>query len=1018
MRILGLDLGITSIGWALIEQPSSSSCMPQDTKLIDWGSRIFEAGMDDDIESGKGVSRCVKKRLKRSLRIQYSRRRRRRRKLIAILKDSGMLPDDLSPDFFVKTDAQLLDHLPKEQRGKLGHVIPYLYRKMALDRDMKPYELGRALYHLAQRRGYRSNRKQELKGDEDTGKVLNGIRTLKKSMEEAGARTLGEYFASMDPEVERIRSRYTERSMFEHEFRLICERQRHLVSPELEKELHRAIFYQRKLKSSSGLIGECRFEPGEKRCSFMREEAQLFRLYTSVDNLRVESKNGIRPLEPKEKALAVELLNGFNDTLDKSGKITLSELGKRLSLKKGEKFTLGDDEKSIYGNVLNSILYRVFGDRSKTMTAEEHAAFWHDMQSIEKESVLRSRLQRHWCLDDVHADIALKCVLPDDYCSLSLKALRTVLPDLLEGIPLHKILELQYPEKYHSGNTVLNQLPCIDMCGMNLRNPIVHRTLTELRYVVNAIIKKYGKPDYIRIELARNLKSTNKERERITRQNAKNEHDRAAIAARIAKEAGIEKPSRNDILKVMLADECHFECPYTGKSFSMVELLHGGAVHIEHIIPFSRSFDDSIKNKTLCYGEENVSRKRNMTPYEAYQGEQYAQILDRVRHFSGNMAETKLALFELKKVEPAEFLERNLNDTRDASRLAMSYRGQLYGGVVDGQGKRRIQACAGGCTALVRRAWGGNYILGEGEKVRDDHRHHAVDALTIAMITPEMVHRIANMTTEERKEKSISHKPLLGETLLEQGKTKLDRATVSHHVVNKIRGQLHDETIYSKNDGQTYMRKRLDSLSLKDIPLIRDKAIRLAVMQKLGVKDDSQDAVLALPAKSLDIFKDPKNYPTLRDKSGNVVNIIKTVKVACSVSTRTIGKGDSIREVKTNGNYAMSVFAKTDNQGQETAWCYSVVSLFDAYQRLKAKKPVIDRNRDGYVFKFSLRKGDIVTLDKDGKKLICIVRGISDVEIVCTPIQEARQQKELKAAKVWYRLSPSSAMRCNVRKYQ
>ncbi len=1019
MRILGLDLGIKSIGWALIEQPSLSKNMPEDTLLIDWGSRIFEAGMEDDIDSGKGVSRCVARRQKRALRIQYSRRKRRKKELTELLVENGLLPTDLNPDFFVQIDAKLLSAFPKEERSRLGHVIPYLLRKEALDRELQPYELGRTLYHLAQRRGYKSNRKKELKNDKDTGIVLNGIKTLKEAIIASGARTLGEYFSMVNPEIERIRSRYTERSMYEEEFALICERQRKLVSTELEKKLHKAIFYQRKLKSCSGLIGECRFEPGEKRCSFANEEAQEYRLYMSVDNLRVKTAEGIRRLTPEEHSGAIDILNGFNEMLDKFGRISLTNLGKALQLPKKEKFTLGEDEKTIYGNVLNSTLYRVFGDRCKSFTAVERKEFWHDLQSIEKEVVLKRRLVNHWSLDDEHAQIALNFVLPDEYCALSLKALRLILPDLKAGIPLRKILELQYPEKFRV-SPVLEKLPCIDACGIQLRNPVVHRTITELRRVINAIIDRYGKPDYIRIELARNLKNTNKERERISKQNAANEKERQRIAELIAQEAGIDKPSRNDILKVMLAEECGFECPYTGRHFSMTELLHGGAIHIEHIIPFSRSFDDSFRNKTLCFGEEN-QRKDNKTPYEAYQGEEYSKILDRVRHFNSVFADEKLRLFELRKVEPDEFLERNLNDTRYASKLAMEYLGRLYGGVVDGQGKRRIQACAGGCTALVRRAWGGNFVLGEGEKVRNDHRHHAVDALTIAMITPEMVRYIANMSSEERRTCFQSRSPLLGNVLLDQAKAMLDKATVSHHMVNKVRGALHDETIYSKDGEQTYKRIRLDSMSLEDVSKIRDKAIRIAVMKALGVEEDDVKALLASSSKPETVFKNGQNLPWLTDKNGKPVNKIQTVKVACNVNTRSIGNGDGKREVKTNGNYALSIFAETDGHGKDTKWFYRVLPLIDACLRLKKHLPLVEKKWPEYPsreFRFSLAKGDIVTIDMEGHDLLCIIRGISDAELVCVPVTDARQQKELKAAKVWFRLKPSAALKASLRKYQ
>ncbi len=156
MITLGLDLGISSIGWAILSENS------KERELIAWGSRIFEPGVEgttNEISAGKGVSRCAERRLKKALRKQYLRRRTRKKALLDILVSNGFLPENVNSDFFTKIDQTLLMQLPKTERNRLGHVLPYLFRKMALDRLLDKYELGRALYHLAQRRGYLSNRK-------------------------------------------------------------------------------------------------------------------------------------------------------------------------------------------------------------------------------------------------------------------------------------------------------------------------------------------------------------------------------------------------------------------------------------------------------------------------------------------------------------------------------------------------------------------------------------------------------------------------------------------------------------------------------------------------------------------------------------------------------------------------------------------------------------------------------------------------------------------------------------------
>ena len=1013
---LGLDLGVASIGWALIAEDNDKF------KLEAWGSRIFEQGLDagkgglDAISAGKGISRCAARRLKKALRRQYRRRRERKDDVKRVLTENGMLPNPLTSDFFVEMDRKLVQTLPESGREHAFHIAPYLYRKLALDRPLAKEEFGRAIYHLAQRRGYLSNRKQDLK-DKDSGKVKESIKGLRNAIEQAGARTLAEYFCAVDPEQQRIRTRYTDRAMYQDEFHKICEVQRELVSPDLEEKLFQAIFFQRKLKSSKGLIGKCELHPEHRRATMACEEAQLFRLLATVSNLRVGNKkeNTIRELTEAEHDAAIAFLNGYSEDFTLRGTVTLDKLGKKLGLAKGEKFMLGDESKDIYGNELHAALVRVFGvEKAASMTQEEQKKFFHDLNSIEKESTLEKRLREYWKLSPLQSEVALKIMLPDSYCAFSIQALREILPDLEAKIPLATILK----NTRASAGTVRDSfdlLPVFDSdeCGIDLCNPLVHRVITELRTVVNAIIKRYGKPNAIRIELARDLKTTTKQKENITRLNLQKEKERKEIAERILKEVGIEKPSRNDILKVMLADECNFECPYTGKHFSMLDLLYGKDVHIEHIIPYSRSYDDSFRNKTLCDASAN-SAKGNRTPFEAFSGEEYQRILARVARFKGPYAAYKLDLFKRDKIDEEDFMSRNLNDTRYASRIAMQYLGLLYGGMVDKNGKQRIFATSGGATALIRRAWGGNYLLGEGEKVRTDHRHHAIDAVTIALTTPDLVQRIAAMSPEKRRRLHESLTPLVDSELFTQAKQRLESVAVSHHVVNKMRGALHEETVYGKDfgDSERHVRVNLADCTPDDVAAIVDPAIRKIVLEKLG-KSKPEDVT----GDDLKIFREPANLPVLRDAEGTPVNTIKKVRVKQNLKTITIGSGDGVRNVKTGSNYVLAVFAKRNEKGEETEWVGEIVTLFDALQRKKRHQPIFEKERPGLVFKFSLKKGDIVKWTREGKDYLCIVRGISLPQFHLTLVREARKKDELRAAKLWFQPTISAAFKGKMQKF-
>ncbi|MBE6379569.1 MAG: type II CRISPR RNA-guided endonuclease Cas9 [Lentisphaerae bacterium] len=1014
MFTLGLDLGISSVGWALLREDCSKR------ELVAWGSRIFEPGVEgteNDIAVGKGVSRCAERRLKKALRTQYSRRRRRKKDLLDLLIANGLLPENVDSAFFCRIDNRLLMLMPKEERARLGHVLPYLFRKMALDRVLEKHELGRALYHLAQRRGYLSNRKQELKDQDETGKVKSGINALKQAMAAAGARTLGEYFSMVDPEVERIRSRYTERAMYQDEFRKICQAQRKHISAELEEKLFRAIFSQRKLKSCKGLVGKCRIYPERRRCSMATMEAQLFRIYDTVSKLRITCKSQVRSLTEDERLKAVEVLNGFNDLCNRKGKVALSELQKAVGLGKGEKFSLGDDDKEIYANELHNILYRAFGDKAATVSGQDREKFFNDLRSIEKNEVLHKRLTDYWQLSEEKAAEVSAIALPDKYSAFSLKALQEMLPDMAGGVRLSDWLKLN--NHTLAADKEFDRLPLVDddEVGFELRNPIVHRVLTEMRRVVNSIVERYGKPDKIHVELARDLKATNEERRKIDERNKKREKEREAIAKRIIAETGLEKISRNDILKVMLADECDFTCPYSGERFSMSELLDGGLVHIEHIIPYSRSFDDSFANKTLCVNKLNA-QKSNNTPYEAFgNSADYPEMLERVRHFKGVYAERKLELFKLDKVEPSDFMERNLNDTRYASKLAMQYLAMLYGGIVDKNGKRRVYAIAGGCTALIRRAWGGNYLLGEGEKVRDDHRHHAVDAMTIALTTPALVQEVARMTPERRREFEKKTQHFIDSNFYQQAKSMLDDCAVSHHVVNKMRGALHKETIYSKDysNGGAIRHKRIElkKLTKDHIANIVDPAVKNIILDKLGVANDYE-----VTNAMLKIFGDEGNYPQMLDRNGNAVNTIKKVRIACGVQTRTIGNGDGKREVATDDNYILAIFAKLNAQGEEIGWVGEVVTLMDAVQKKQRKEPLFEKNRPGMKFKFSLQKGDIVKTIQDGKAQLGVIRAFSsEIRIEYCSITDARIKKDIQAADAWNRQRISTCFKVKMQKY-
>ncbi|MCD6282989.1 type II CRISPR RNA-guided endonuclease Cas9 [bacterium] len=1025
-HILGLDIGPNSIGWALLGRENG--------EIAATGVRIFTAGLDDLELDGKGKSWNLKRRDARSVRRGIERTSRRMVKLAHILQNAGLLPlgaiDDgySRNEYFTRLD-QKLDY-------------PYKLRARALDEKLEPFEIGRALYHLAQRRGFLSNRKSVSEDEKEEGKVKESIGELQRQMDEAGARTLGEYFSQVDPHQERIRSRYTSRKMYEDEFQQIWEKQKEyysaLMIDELKAEVHEAIFYQRPLKSQKHLIGGCQLEDGQRRAPWALLSAQRYRYLSTLNNLIIKLPDG------SERELTEQEYEKLADHLEtnKELKFTTARGKKLLGLPKGAKFNLEEGgEKNIPGNRTAASLRKVFSDRWDELSDAEKGQVVEDLRSIVKDEALKKRAMDKWGLDEESADKLTRIKLDDGYCNYSRRALSKLVPLLRQRKHLQTAIRELYPDRWARTTRPLSVLPplreCEDPLLSELRNPIVSRALTEIRDIVNAIVGKYGKPAEIRIELARELRQTSKQREEATKRMRQNERERKQAAKKIIDETSLTEPKRNDILKVLLADECDWKCPYTGKTISIGALFGGHPqFDIEHIIPLDRCLDDSYMNKTLCDADENRNVKRGKTPYEAYHGTaKWDEIISRVGKFSGRAGREKLRRFKMTDEETEDFIagftSRQLNDTRYASRLAKKYLGLLYGGVdddgIDASGKRCVQATSGKVTATLRYLWGLNAVLGQAAiKSRDDHRHHAVDAIVVALTSSSAIKALsdaakrgASVARKYSKVKPPWH------TILEDARKAVLGITPSHRVNRRVRGALHKETFYSpprdesgrrSEEGEyVHVHQPLESLSARDVASIVDPVVRKAVedkLQQLGETD---------PAKA---FKDPSNYPRL--KSGQ---LIKKLRVRHKLEVVPVGQEEyRQRYVMLGNNHHMEIVEVqlTDKQGNVkkdkdgkpmVKWEGYVVSMFEAYQRKKRKEPIVKRDHGpGKKFLFSIAGGDTIELQKEeGKSELFVVRTVAQsTQIRFVPVHDARTLLEI--GKVGLTAVPETLRKWNCRK--
>ena len=458
-RILGIDTGTNSLGWAIVER-TEEGC-----KLLDKGVSIFQEGVK--IEKGKESSKASERTGHKALRVRYYRIKLRKIRLLKVLSDNGFCPlltkEELSAwrlkkIYPVKNEAFMAWQATDDKED----INPYHYRHICLtetldlDRQVNRYILGRALYHIIQRRGFLSNRKDQSTDEE--GKVKESISQLSADMAAAGYEYLGDYFYHLYGLGEKIRCKYTARN--EHylkEFRAICAKQG--LDGTLTSKLEKTIFDQRPLKSQKGLVGKCVFEKGKSRCPVSHPLFEEYRMLCFVNNIRIQKPGcDMRPLDDEERAKAISVFYrkskdnfNFEDIAKK-----ISGKGKYIYYKDAAKakdiFTDRynfhmDDTTS--GCVVTARLMDIFGEDWQDAVCETYVSnddtaaksrldiindVWHALFSYDDDERLADFGKRHLQLDDKQAKAFAAIKVPRDYASLSLKAIRKMLPYLRRGL--------------------------------------------------------------------------------------------------------------------------------------------------------------------------------------------------------------------------------------------------------------------------------------------------------------------------------------------------------------------------------------------------------------------------------------------------------------------------------------------------------------------------------------------------------------------------------------------------------
>ena len=845
---LGLDLGANSIGWCLIDLDQCGKAIG----IRDSGVRIFSSSELAGRDPKTRTSLAVARREARSARRRRDRYRRRRTVLMEELVKAGLMPDE------------------EAERTCLADLDPYEIRARALDERVPLDHFGRAIFHLNQRRGFKSNRQTDSGEGDDTGKIRSGVERLRSAIIDNGSRTLGEFLNDRKKRGEWVRARpvkltieektqdgyeiYPDRGLVLDEFHRLWTAQAKdypdALTDDVRERIERVLFFQRPLKPVKG--GRCPFELHEERLPQAHPIAQRLRIYQELNHLMVEHPGQVtRPLERHERdRLEDELLGKSKLTFDRMRKVLALPATSQFNLERGGRDELNGDETA--AKLANK---KAWGPEWRLLPLQDQCAIVERLDSAEDEAALISWLVNQWNRDEDHAIAIARMRLPAGHGRLGPTAGVRILSALeADIIPFSAAVEKAgYHHSDFRTGEIFDHLPYYGVIldrhiafGTGdpddpdevrlgrIANPTVHIGLNQLRRLVNRIIDTHGHPEEIIVEVGRSLKQ--KERQRKDAMTFQRENkDRNDRFRQKFDELGIADNGENRV-RMRLWEELNRKdpndrrCPFCGDQIAIHQLF-SPEIEIEHLLPFSRSLDDSQINKTVSHRACN-RLKGSMTPYEAFgDTDRWPGILERVRAMPGN----KRARFAPDAMERFEkqggFLGRHLNDMRYLSRVSREY----LTGVCD---PNKVWVSPGRMTAMLRGKWGLNQLLWDHNlKNRVDHRHHAIDAIVIALTDRSMLNRLSRAAAQAEEhglDRLVEEMPEPWPGFRGDVARSLDEIVVSHRADHGENGALHNDTALGlaewdeeKRQWQVVTRKPLTSFAdVKHLKRIRDPLIR------------------------------------------------------------------------------------------------------------------------------------------------------------------------------------------------
>ena len=737
---IGLDIGITSVGWATVALDEED----RPFGIIGMGSRIFDAAE----QPKTGDSLAAPRRAARSARRRLRRHRHRNERIRALLIREQVLSEEQLAHLF---------------EGQLPDI--YALRVKALDSLVSNEVLARILIHISQRRGFKSNRKDAASAED--GELLTAVAANKERMTAHGYRTVAELYLKDEAYRDHRRNKggkyisTVSRDMVEDEVHQIFSAQRRLGNPAateaLEKSYTEILLSQRSFDDGPGcgpyagsqierMIGQCPFEPTEQRAAKATYSFELFSLLEAINHIRIVTNKESIPLtaERREKLIALA---------HKTADLNYAKIRKELSLTEDQRFNMVSYGKADAGEAekktkfvhlkayhqMRAAFERAAKGHFADITREQRNAIGDTLTKYKTDAKVRPALRKAG-LSEADIDIA-ESLNFSKAGHLSVKACDKIIPHLERGMNYSDACTAAgYQFKAHDDQAKTHLLPPLDEDARNtITSPVALRAISQTIKVVNAIIRERGcSPTFINVELAREMSKDFYERNQIKKDQDENRARNERLMERIRTEYGKASPTGLDLVKLKLYEEQGGVCAYSQKQMSLEHLFDADYAEVDHIIPYSISFDDGYKNKVLVLSKENRD-KGNRLPLQYLTGKRREDFIVWVNSSRLDYRKRQRLLKEsFTEEDEAKFKERNLQDTKTAARFVLNYiTDHLEFAPFATERKKHVTAVNGSVTSYMRKRWGIAKVRANGDL------HHAVDALVIACTTDGMIQKVS-----------------------------------------------------------------------------------------------------------------------------------------------------------------------------------------------------------------------------------------------------------------------------------